>query len=116
MNVEGIVTATVFCVLTASALAQSTTTTTPAPGTIADRKHDQQERIGNGVKSGQLTPRETTNLERREASVNHEERNMRKHDDGHLTNADRRALNQRQNHLSKSIYKDKHNARRQGPA
>ncbi|HEY0794454.1 MAG TPA: hypothetical protein VGD64_01620 [Acidisarcina sp.] len=113
MNLKTFGTGTLFCVLTASAFAQNTT---PPRGTIADRKHDQQERIGQGVKSGQLTPRETTNLERREGSINHEDRSMRKQDDGHLTNKDRRELNRRQNRTSKAIYRDKHNARRQGPA
>lgn len=111
MNLKAFVTGAVLCVLTASAFAQ-----TPPPGTIAERKHDQQQRIGQGVKSGQLTPRETSNLEKREAGVNREDRNMRAHDDGHLTNKDRRELNRRQNHVSKAIYRDKHNGHRQGPA
>jgi hypothetical protein len=107
MNFKPLVTATVLCVLTASAFAQDN---------IRDRKHDQQDRIGQGVHSGQLTPRETSHLERREGSVNREERNMRAHDDGRLTNKDRRLLNKRQNHISRSIYRDKHNTRHQGPA
>jgi hypothetical protein len=108
MNVKVFVTATVLCLSTAAVFAQ-----TRAPGTVADRKHDQQQRIGQGVKSGQLTPRETAHLERREAGVNREDRNMRAKDDGHLTNKDRRVLNRRQNRVSKSIYKDKHNNARQ---
>jgi hypothetical protein len=84
--------------------------TAPPPGTAAQRKANQQARIAQGVKSGQLTPHETANLEHREASVNHEEHNMRKADDGKLTAADRAAINNRQNHISNSIAKDKHNA------
>jgi hypothetical protein len=95
-------------VLTAGALAQ---TTAPPPGTEGARSHDQQQRIGQGVQSGQLTAGETSHLEGREASVNHEKRAMRAGDDGHLTAGDRRALNRRQNHISKSIYKDKHNGK-----
>lgn len=107
MNFKPLVTAIVLCVLTASAFGQDN---------IGDRKHDQQERIGQGVQSGQLTPRETSKLERREGSVNREERNMRRKDDGRLTRKDRRVLNRRQNHISKSIYRDKHNGHRQHPA
>jgi hypothetical protein len=92
--------------LTVAALAQ----TAPPPGTAGQRKADQQARIAQGVKSGQLTAHETANLEHREASVNHEERNMRAADNGKLTAADRTALNNRQNKISNSIYKDKHNA------
>jgi hypothetical protein len=81
------------------------------PGKIEQRKDNQQGRIGQGVKSGQLTPGETRNLEGREASINREERRMRSKDNGHLTRADKVALNHRQNRVSRSIYRDKHNAR-----
>jgi hypothetical protein len=77
--------------------------TAPPPGTAGQRKADQQARIAQG--------HETGNLEHREASVNHEERNMRAANGGKLTAADRAALNNRQNNISKSIYKDKHNAK-----
>jgi hypothetical protein len=80
------------------------------PATINQRKENQQDRIANGVQSGQLTAGETANLEKKEAAVNGEERDMRKLDNGHLTAADRATLNQQQNQLSKQIYKDKHNA------
>ncbi len=89
-----------------SAVAQ----TAPPPGTAGQRKLDQQARIAQGVKSGQLTAHETANLEGREASVNKEERTMRADNGGKLTAADRAALNNRQNKISGSIYKDKHNA------
>ncbi len=92
--------------LSLSAVAQ----TAPPPGTAGQRKANQQARIAQGVKSGQLTPHETANLERREASVNHEEHALRAANGGKLTAADRTALNKRQNHISKSIYEDKHNA------
>jgi len=78
---------------------------------IHQRKVSQQDRIANGVKSGQLTPHETAKLERQQRSINHEEHNMRKADNGHLTAADRRQLNRRQNRASKNIYAKKHNAR-----
>ena len=89
------------------------TTTTPATvtgGSIQDRKENQQDRIANGVKSGELTAGETTNLEKKESSLNQEERDMRKLDNGKLTSADKSTLNQQQNQLSKQIYQDKHNA------
>jgi hypothetical protein len=82
--------------------------------TIYDRKVNQQDRIAQGVRSGQLTAHETANLERREASLNREERGMRRADDGRLTARDRAALNCRQNHISRAIYRDKHNAFHRG--
>ena len=80
--------------------------------TINERKENQQDRIAQGVNSGQLTPGETSRLEGREAALNHEEHNMRAADNGHLTAGDRARLNRQQNRLSRNIYRDKHNARR----
>jgi hypothetical protein len=54
---------------------QGTTTTAPAPKpTIAQRKENQQDRIANGVQSGQLTAGETSKLETKEAAINGETR------------------------------------------
>ena len=78
---------------------------------IQNRKYDQQGRIIQGNRSGQLTRGETRNLESRERSVNREEHAMRRTDGGHLTAHDKAALTRRQNNISGSIYKDKHNAR-----
>ena len=78
--------------------------------TIQERKNNQQERIAQGVRSGQLTGRETRHLERREVNVNREEHAMRRADGGHLTAADKATLTRQQNHISHSIARDKHNA------
>ncbi|HUA13687.1 MAG TPA: hypothetical protein VMG31_00210 [Verrucomicrobiae bacterium] len=105
---------TVALVLSALPLiAQNGQTSSPAPATgqtIQDRKENQQDRIANGVKSGELTSGETENLEKKEAGLNQEEHDMRKLDNGHLTAADKTTLNQQQNQLSHRIYKDKHNS------
>jgi hypothetical protein len=103
--------AALIAICVPSAFAQSTTTTTATdPASIAQRKDNQQDRIANGIDSGQLTAGETKNLETKEAGVNKEEHTMRSEDDGHLTSADRTTLNNQQNHLSNQIYDDKHNA------
>jgi hypothetical protein len=89
--------------------------TTPTPGKhdfdINQRKENQQDRIGQGVKSGQLTAGETSRLEHQEAGINREERGMRAEDNGHLTKSDRKTLHQQQNQESRRIYRDKHNSR-----
>ncbi len=87
----------------------SGTNSTNSP-TIQQRKENQQDRIANGIQSGQLTAGETKNLETKEAGLNKEEKNMRAADNGKLTSADRTKLNNQQNRLSKQIYQDKHNA------
>jgi hypothetical protein len=86
-------------------------TNPPAPGEVGARKQIQQDRIANGIQSGQLTAGETRNLEHREANLNRNERQMRAEDGGHLTAADHARLNQQENHISNKIYQDKHNDR-----
>jgi hypothetical protein len=100
----------VFCGLVDTVAAQQTAPAAPPPGTYQDREHNQQDRIANGVQSGQLTAGETKSLEQQEHSLNTEARADRAADDGHLTTADRSQLNQQQNQLSHNIYQDKHNA------
>jgi hypothetical protein len=85
-------------------------TTNGKQATINQRKHYQQNRIANGIANGQLTSGEAKNLETKEAGINREERLMREEDQGSVTKADRAALNQQQNQLSKQIYADRHNS------
>jgi hypothetical protein len=77
---------------------------------IAERKENQQDRIANGVKSGQLTPGETANLEKKEAAINKETSADRAANGGKLTSAEKAQVNKQQNQVSKQIYADKHNA------
>ena len=78
---------------------------------VGQRRENQQDRIAQGIRSGQLTPREAGKLENKEQGVNREVKGMRQANGGKLTNADRQAVNQQQNSLSKQIYNKKHNAR-----
>ena len=87
----------------------STGSSTTQP-TVQHRKKNQQDRIANGIQSGQLTAGETKKLETKEASVNKEEAGMRASNNGKLTSADRTRLQNQENRLSKQIYTDKHNA------
>jgi hypothetical protein len=77
------------------------------------RAGNQQQRIGQGVQSGQLTAHETGNLENREASIHQQAVTDRAANGGHLNAQEHQQINQRQNNVSKSIYKDKHNANTQ---
>jgi len=81
----------------------------PKP-TVARRKENQQDRIANGVKSGQLTAGETKNLEKKEAAINRETAADRAANGGKLTAAEKKQVNRQQNQMSKQIYADKHNA------
>jgi hypothetical protein len=81
-----------------------------ADPSIAQRKENQQDRIANGVKSGQLTAGETAKLETKEAAINGETKADRAANGGKLTAAEKAKVNKQQNNLSKQIYTDKHNA------
>ena len=80
------------------------------PATVNQRRENQQDRVANGIQSGQLTAGETENLEGREANLNREIRDDRQADGGKLTSAEKQQVNRQQNNLSNKIYQDKHNA------
>lgn len=82
-----------------------------ATNEVNARDRAQQQRIGQGVKSGSLTAGETANLEKKEAGLNKEEHNDRAANGGKLTGTEKTKINRQQNRVSKQIYKDKHNAR-----
>ena len=94
--------------LAAVGLLAGSTTTAFAEGRIQQRKENQQRRIGNGVKSGTLSPSETANLEHKEARLNHEIYKDRKANGGNLTNKEKVQVNRQQNRLSTDIYREKH--------
>lgn len=75
--------------------------------TIATREMTQQQRIREGVRSGELTPAERQRLQMREANLRREIRRDRA--DGHgLSAAERRKIEEKQARLSRAIYRQKH--------
>ena len=90
--------------LTGAAQAQ-----TPDHHGVAYRMHHQQGRIAEGVESGQLTPREASRLERREASLHRQDYRMHR-SGGRFTPAERRRLEREENRTSGAIYHQKHDA------
>ena len=93
-----------------STLAASILVTGSFAQEVKQRRENQQDRIANGVQSGQLTAGETANLENHEANLNREIRTDRKANGGNLTNNEKAQINRQQNQTSKQIYADKHNA------
>jgi hypothetical protein len=81
--------------------------------TVNQRRENQQDRIAQGVKSGQLTAHETASLERKESGLNRQIHRDRANDNGHLTAGEKARVNREQNTLSRNIYRDKHNAAKQ---
>lgn len=79
---------------------------------IKKRQENQQDRIAQGVGSGELTAAETARLESREAKLNQKIRKDRR-DGAGLTAKERGQINRRQNQISKDIAKQKHDAQKQ---
>ncbi len=77
---------------------------------VGQRQRMQQERIGQGIKSGQLTAGEASHLENQEQHINREVARDRAANGGTLTPAERAKVNRQQNRESKRIYRQKHDA------
>lgn len=75
---------------------------------VNTRLRDQQHRIGQGIRTGQLTPREAARLERREGRVHREIYRDRLNHSGHLTAREHRHVEHQLNRDSRSIYHQKH--------
>ena len=76
---------------------------------INQREHNQQARINQGIKSGELTRKETSKLESEEARIRVNERFDKRENGGKLTPAERVRLQRQLNQASRNIYRDKHN-------
>jgi hypothetical protein len=98
-----------------SASAQGSAAASPpvTAQTLQQRQESQQDRIAQGVKSGDLTAGEAANLESKEAKLNQEESAMKKVDDGHLTAAEKAKITQQQNRITQQIKQDERNAAKQ---
>ena len=81
----------------------------PATASEVDKREKRQaHRINRGEKNGRLSPKEANRLRSQEAGIANEEKAMREAHGGHLTAADRRALNKDENRTSHHIYDQKH--------
>jgi hypothetical protein len=83
---------------------------------VGQRRQNQQARIAQGIKSGQLTAGETAKLENQQKGINHQVAADRKANGGTLTASQKTQINHEQNQASKNIYNKKHNGRTQGTA
>jgi hypothetical protein len=79
---------------------------------INARQHNQERRINNGVRSGQLTRNETRHVRNDERRIRSEKRITKA--SGHVTPRQRTMLRHQENRTSRTIYRDKHNNRVRG--
>ena len=85
--------------------------TAPAVGTVNPRRFDQQQRIAQGVRSGQMTPGEVARTERREQNINRQVASDRRVNGGGLSPQERRQINREQNRAGRQIQEENHNER-----
>lgn len=99
----------------AIALGTAFSTAALAADTASEVQRDvnQQQRIEQGLQSGQLNTREASKLEREESHVDKLESNALK--DGNLSSAEKARIQRSQNRVSKDIYKQKHDAQTGNP-
>ncbi len=77
------------------------------PNSINNRQQNQRQRIGQGLRSGELTARETARLAREQVQIGRMENRFRESGEG--LNARERARLQRElNQSSRHIYRQKH--------
>ncbi len=74
---------------------------------INDRQHDQQQRIRQGVRSGELTRSEARRLEMEQARIRRDEARARR-SGGRLTPRERARIQRELNHSSRDIRREKH--------
>jgi hypothetical protein len=78
---------------------------------VGARRDLQQQRIANGVRSGQMSPSEAARAENHEQNINGHIAADRNANGGKLTSQERKNINQRQNNASRQIYNEKHNGK-----
>ena len=76
---------------------------------INQRQREQQRRIRQGVRSGELTRGETKSIEKQERDIQQDKRDAKA--DGVVTTQERREILHDQNQASRRIYRLKHNNR-----
>jgi len=101
-----------YVALTAGALL-STSVMAQNTQEIIQRDVNQEKRIEQGLKSGELTTKEAAKLERDESRVDKME--SKALSDGKLSNAEKRRIEQEQNKVSKEIHREKHDAQTADP-
>jgi uncharacterized protein (DUF3084 family) len=93
-------------VLSAAAFAQDGAKRTPV---ARKRQVNQQQRIRQGVRSGELKKGEVKKLENEQRDIRQEKQEARA--DGTVTKEERKDIQKEQNQASRHIYRAKHNRR-----
>ena len=72
---------------------------------VNNRLANQNKRIHQERKEGEITGKQAARLHREDRTIRHEERAMARTNGGHVTKAEKHALNQQENQVSRQIGK-----------
>lgn len=97
-------------VFSTDTMAQSCHRYVPSKDQINFQRYDQQQRINQGIRSGELTPFEAARLRQKEAFISRQEAFYGRK--GFLTPGEKAQLNRELNNTSKDIYIEKHDSER----
>ena len=97
--------------IAAAALGLAALTALPAAAQVNGREGNQERRIEQGVRSGELTPREAGHLQRQQARIDDRVARQRARNGGYLRPGQRARAAAAQNRASAHIYRAKHNGR-----
>jgi hypothetical protein len=100
----------VILVLAAALLGSISFAQTATPK-VTKRQHHQQQRIKEGIKSGEVTKGEAAKLEAQQGKIAVDKAKAKS--DGVVTPRERAKLNREQNRASRNIYRKKHNEKEQ---
>jgi hypothetical protein len=107
MNAKIVVALAVMAVC-GSALAGEWKEDHPRRAQVNSRLDNQNHRINEGVKSGQLTRKQAKRLHAEDHAIRQEERAMAAEHGGHITKSEQRQLNRQENRVSRQIHEEKH--------
>lgn len=77
----------------------------PRRAEVNKRLHNQNKRIKQEVKEGELTKQQGAALHKEDQQIRQEERDMASQNNGHITKQEQKTLNQQENAVSKEIGK-----------
>jgi len=80
-----------------------------------NREANQDQRISNGLRSGQMTSGEAARADRTQSAIDQQVHNDRAANGGKLTGQERQQINGEQNKASQQIYNEKHNGNTVAP-
>ena len=79
--------------------------THPRRDQVNDRLQNQNRRIKNEVKEGEISKQQASKLHKEDRQIRQEERDMASQNGGHITKQEQKTLNQQENAVSREIGK-----------